>query len=178
MNIGIFDSGLGGLLITKSLIKKLPQYNYTYLGDTKRVPYGNRSPETIYDFLKESVEYLFENNCKLILVACNTASAQALRKIQQEFLPEKYPDRRVLGVIIPTCEVALENKKSKKIGILATNATVNSNAFIIELKKIKPDIQVIQNPAPLLVPFIENDSLQLVTPVLEKYLKPFKGKID
>jgi len=86
MNIGIFDSGLGGLLITKSLIKKIPQYNYIYLGDTKRVPYGNRSPETIYEFLKESVEYLFKHDCKIIIVACNTASAQALRKIQQEFI--------------------------------------------------------------------------------------------
>lgn len=86
MNIGIFDSGLGGLLITKSLIEKLPQYNYTYLGDTKRVPYGNRSPETIYEFLKESLEYLFQNNCKIVIVACNTASSQSLRRIQQEQL--------------------------------------------------------------------------------------------
>lgn len=178
MNIGIFDSGLGGLLITKSLIKKLPEYNYIYLGDTKRVPYGNRSPETIYEFLKESVEYLFKNNCKLIIVACNTASAQALRKIQQEFLSNKYPDRKVLGVIIPTCEVVCENKNSKNIGVLATNATINSNSFMIELKKIRSNIKIIQQPAPLLVPFIENDSLKLIEPVLNSYLKPFKGKID
>lgn len=178
MNIGIFDSGLGGLLITKSLIKKLPQYNYVYLGDTKRVPYGNRSPESIYEFLKESIEYLFQSNCKLVIVACNTASAQALRKIQQEFLPKKYSDRRVLGVIIPTCEVVLENNKVKKIGVLATNATINSNAFTIELKKIKQKIKIIQQPAPLLVPFVENDMLRFVGPVLNDYLKPFKGKID
>ncbi len=178
MTIGIFDSGLGGLLITKSLIKKLPQYNYIYLGDTKRVPYGNRSPETIYEFLKESVEYLFKQKCKLIIVACNTASAQALRKIQQEFLPNNYPDRKVLGVIIPTCEVAV-NDKVKNIGVLATNATVNSNAFLIELKKIRSDIKIIQKPAPLLVPFIENDELQLIEPILDKYLKPFKkNKVD
>lgn len=178
MNIGIFDSGLGGLLITKSLIKKLPQYNYIYLGDTKRVPYGNRSPESIYEFLKEAVEYLFQSDCKLIIVACNTASAQALRKIQQEFLPKKYSDRRVLGVIIPTCEVVLENNMVKKIGVLATNATINSNAFTIELKKIKQNIKIIQQPAPLLVPFIENDMLKFVGPVLNDYLKPLKGKID
>lgn len=178
MNIGIFDSGLGGLLITKSLIKKIPQYNYIYLGDTKRVPYGNRSPETIYEFLKEAIIFLFKQDCKLIIVACNTASAQALRKIQQEFLPKKYKDRRVIGVIIPTCEVALKNKKVKKIGILATNATVNSRAFIIELKKISPEIEIIQQSAPLLVPFIENNSINLVKPILKEYLKPFKCKIN
>lgn len=178
MNIGIFDSGLGGLLITKSLIEKLPQYNYTYLGDTKRVPYGNRSPETIYEFLKESLEYLFQNNCKIVIVACNTASSQSLRRIQQEFLPIKYPDRKVLGVIIPTCEVALKDKSFKRIGVLATSATVTSNAFVIELKKIQPGVLVFQQAAPLLVPFIENDCLSLVGPVLEKYLNFFKGKID
>lgn len=177
MNIGIFDSGLGGLIMTKSLIKKLPQYNYIYLGDTKRVPYGNRSSDTIYEFLKESVEYLFKQNCKLVLVACNSASAQALRIIQQEFLPIHYPDRKVLGIIIPTCEVAIKNKKNKNIGILATNATVNSGAFIVELKKINPNINIIQQAAPLLVPFIENDSLHLIKPILKEYLKPFK-KVD
>lgn len=178
MNIGIFDSGLGGLLITKSLIKKLPQYNYIYLGDTKRVPYGNRSPETIYEFLKESIEFLFKQNCSLIIVACNTASAQALRRIQQELLPNKYQNRRVLGVIIPTCEAVLENKISQKIGILATQATVDSNAFVIELNKINKDIKIIQKSAPLLVPFIENDSLSLIDPILKNYLASFKGKID
>lgn len=178
MNIGIFDSGLGGLLITKSLIKKLPQYNYIYLGDTKRVPYGNRSSETIYEFLKESVEYLFKQNCSLIIVACNTASAQALRRIQQELLPNKYPNRRVLGVIIPTCEAVLENKNSHKIGILATQATIESNAFVIELNKINKNTKIIQKSTPLLVPFIENDSLSLIDPILKNYLKSFKGKID
>jgi len=179
MNIGIFDSGLGGLLITKSLIKKIPQYNYIYLGDTKRVPYGNRSPETIYEFLKESVEYLFKHDCKIIIVACNTASAQALRKIQQEFLPKKYPDRKVLGVIIPTCEIVAKNKICKKVGVLATNATIKSNAFGIELRKIRSNISIIQKPAPLLVPFIENDELELIGPILNNYLKDFKKeKID
>ncbi len=178
MNIGIFDSGLGGLLITKSLIKKLPQYNYIYLGDTKRVPYGNRSPETIYKFLKESVEYLFKQNCRLVIVACNTASAQALQKIQQDFLPAHYPDRKVLGVIIPACEIALENNQTRNIGVLATAATVGSNAFVIELKKIKPNVKVFQKAAPLLVPFVENDELKFVDPILEMYLKSFKGKID
>lgn len=176
MNIGIFDSGLGGLLITKSLIKKIPQYNYIYLGDTKRVPYGNRSPDTIYEFLKEAVEYLFKNDCKLVIVACNTASAQALRRIQQEFLPYHYPDRRVLGVIIPTCEVAATG--SKKIGVIATQATVESGAFVVELKKIDKNIRITQYATPLLVPIIENDAIKFATPILKEYLKPFKNKID
>ncbi len=176
MNIGIFDSGLGGLLITKSLIKKLPQYNYIYLGDTKRVPYGNRSSDTIYEFLKEAVEYLFKNDCKLVIVACNTASAQALRRIQQEFLPYHYPDRRVLGVIIPTCEVAASG--SKKIGVIATQATVESGAFVVELKKIDRNISIIQRATPLLVPIIENDALKFADIILKEYLKPFKNKID
>ncbi len=176
MNIGIFDSGLGGLLITKSLIKKLSQYNYIYLGDTKRVPYGNRSSDTIYEFLKEAVEYLFKNDCKLVIVACNTASAQALRRIQQEFLPYHYPDRRVLGVIIPTCEVAASG--SKKIGVIATQATVESGAFVVELKKIDKNISIIQRATPLLVPIIENGALKFADIILKEYLKPFKNKID
>ena len=104
MNIGVFDSGLGGLIILKALVKALPKYDYIYLGDTQRVPYGNRSPEVIYKFLEEAVDYLFKQNCGLIIVACNTASAEALRKIQQEYLPYHYPQRRVLGIIIPTVE--------------------------------------------------------------------------
>ena len=177
MNIGIFDSGLGGLLITKSLIKKLPLYNYIYLGDTKRVPYGNRSPDTIYEFLKEAIEYLFKNNCQLVIVACNTASAQALRRIQQDLLPDHYPDRRVLGVIIPTCEVSISGG-FKKIGVIATQATVESGAFVVELKKINKNVRVVQQASPLLVPIIENNAIKFSGPVLKEYLKPFKNKID
>ena len=138
MKIGVFDSGLGGLLITKALVKNLPQYDYVYLGDTQRVPYGNRSHETIYRFLKEAVNYLFKYGCGLIVVACNTASAEALRRIQQEYLPRHYPNRRVLGVIIPTAEAALRSAHAKRIGILATQATVGSAAYVRELKKIRP----------------------------------------
>src|SRR4051812_41376379 len=104
MKIGIFDSGLGGLVIAKSVIKKLPKYDYMYLGDTARVPYGNRSQETIFKFTKAAVEYLFKNGCELIVLACNTASSAALRRIQREYLPKVYPSRRVLGIIIPTLE--------------------------------------------------------------------------
>ena len=178
MKIGVFDSGLGGLLITKAFVTSLSQYDYAYLGDTKRVPYGNRSHDTIYEFLKEGVQFLFENDCKLIIVACNTASAQALRRIQQEYLPIHYPDRRVLGVIIPTCESALEDDSVKAVGILATSATVASQAYVHELHKINPHILVFQQAAPLLVPFVENDSIHLAGPALMEYLVPFAGKID
>src|SRR5438874_1599212 len=104
MKIGVFDSGLGGLVTTHSLIQQLPSYDYHYLGDTARVPYGDRSPELIYQFTLEAVDYLFRQNCQVIILACNTASSEALRKIQQEYLPSHYPDRRVLGVLIPTAE--------------------------------------------------------------------------
>jgi glutamate racemase len=178
MKIGIFDSGLGGLLVAKSLMREIPQYDYVFLGDTKRVPYGNRSHDTIYEFLQEAVGFLFQQDCKLIIVACNTASAQALRQIQQEYLPKHYPDRRVLGVLIPACEAALENPQATHVGILATSATVESKAFVRELRKISPRVTAYQRPAPLLVPFIENDEADLVSPVLRRYLSPFKGKID
>ena len=104
MKIGLFDSGLGGLIVTHGLIKNLPDYDYIYLGDTARVPYGNRSKEVIFEFTKSGVEYLFEHGCQLVILACNTASADALRKIQQEYLPEDYPERRVLGVLVPGAE--------------------------------------------------------------------------
>src|SRR4051812_34869851 len=107
MKIGVFDSGLGGLLIAQSIISLLPKYDYLYLGDTARVPYGNRSKDTIYEFTRQAVEYLFAQDCGLIVVACNTASADALRRIQQEYLPAHYPDRRVLGVLIPAAEAAV-----------------------------------------------------------------------
>ena len=107
MKIGLFDSGLGGLIVTHSLIRDLPAYDYVYLGDTARVPYGNRSQEVIYEFTKNGVEYLFEYGCQLVVLACNTASAEALRKLQQEYLPLHYPERRVLGVLIPGAEEAI-----------------------------------------------------------------------
>lgn len=179
MKIGIFDSGLGGLFVAKALIKELPQYDYVYLGDTKRVPYGNRSRETVHQFLKEAVEYLFSRDCELIIVACNTASAEALRKIQQEYLPKHYPKRRVLGVIIPTAEVALKNGEAKRIGVLATQGTVRSQAYVHELKKIAPRIEVFQQAAPLLVPLIESNSIKFANPILSSYLKPLlKKNID
>lgn len=178
MNIGVFDSGLGGLTILRAVVRCLPQYNYLYLGDTQRVPYGNRSQETIYQFTKEAVEYLFQQDCQLIVLACNTASTRALRRIQREYLPKHYPDRRVLGVIIPTVEVAKEGR-AKRVGVLATTATVESNAFPKELKKIYPEAKVFQQTAPILVPLIENAALKWSGPILESYLRPLlRKKID
>jgi glutamate racemase len=177
MKIGIFDSGLGGLFITKSLVKDLPQYDYVYLGDTQRVPYGNRSSEAVYQFLKEAVNYLFEHDCELIIVACNTASACAsLRKIQKEYLPRHYPKRRVLGIILPTAESAMADTRTKRIGVLATQGTVNSEAYIREVRKISPSAKVFQQAAPLLVPLIESNGIEFAKPILRSYLSPLKKR--
>ncbi|MFA5967481.1 MAG: glutamate racemase [Patescibacteria group bacterium] len=173
MKIGIFDSGLGGLLLTRSLVEALPQYDYVYLGDTARVPYGNRSQAAVYEFTKQAVEYLFNQDCQLIILACNTASAEALRRIQQEYLSKHYPERRVLGVIIPTAEATVA-EHPQKIGVLATTSTVNSGTYLRELHKLDSHLQIVQQTAPLLVPLIENDGLQWIEPILESYLKPLR----
>ncbi len=156
MKIGIFDSGIGGLVIARSLISELPQYDYVYLGDTKRVPYGDRSQKEIYEFTRQGLDFLFAQGCGLAILACNTASAQALRKIQREYLPRKYPDKKVLGVVIPTAEACA---KYKVVGILATSSTVSSKSYVTELKKLNPKINIIQQAAPLLVPLIENNEI-------------------
>ena len=179
MKIGIFDSGLGGLVILRPLVKALPEYDFVYLGDTQRVPYGNRSEETIYKFLEQAVSYLFKQDCKLIIVACNTASAEALQKIQKKYLPPHYPNRKVLGVIIPTAEEAVKDGKIRKVGVLATQGTVDSGTYIREIKKLNPRISVYQQAAPLLVPLVENDGIKWAQPILEEYLKPLlRKKVD
>jgi len=176
MKIGVFDSGLGGLVVLRSLARALPRYDYVYLGDTERVPYGNRSPETVHRFLLEAVDYLFSREqCGLIIVACNTASAEALRRIQREYLPRRYSRRRVLGVIIPTAEAALAGKP-KRVGVLATAGTVRSGAFVRELRKIDPRVRVDQQAAPLLVPVIENGGGPWIRPILASYLAPLMKK--
>ena len=175
MNIGLFDSGLGGLIITKSIIEKMPQYNFSYIGDTAHVPYGSRSKDTIYNFTKNCVDYLFKKqNCKLIIIACNTASIAALRKLQQVYLTNNYPDRKILGVVIPTIETVIE-KKYKSIGLLATNGTVSSNVFGQELQKLNPNIKLYSTAAPLLVPLIENNGDKFAIPVIHEYLESFKN---
>lgn len=172
MKIGIFDSGLGGLFTLKGIIQKLPQYDYLYLGDTLRLPYGERTQKEIYEFTKQAVNYLFKNDCALIIIACNTASAKALKKIQKEFV-------KVLGVIIPTIEVVTENKQVKKVGIIATSSTVQSKAYTKELKKINPLIKAYQRAAPTLVPLIESNQIHNIEPIINMYLTPLlKKNID
>ncbi len=180
MKIGIFDSGLGGLIILKEIIKKLPQYDYIYLGDNARTPYGNRSQEVIYKFTEQAVDFLFKQNCQLVIIACNTASAEALRKIQQEWLPKNYPDRRVLGVIRPVVEQAVKTAK-KKIGVIGTKGTVASQAYIHEITKLNPKLEVLQQACPLLVPLVEEgwQKSDVTKRVLRTYLKPLKSaKVD
>lgn len=174
MKIGVFDSGLGGLAIAQAIMASLPQYEYLYLGDTKRVPYGGRSQETIHEFTSQALSYLFENDCQLIILACNTASAEALRKSQQQYLPMHYPDRRVLGVVIPTAEAAFEFGSRRRVGVLATRSTVESGAYVRELTRQCPDVEVVQQAAPLLVPLIEHQGRKYLQPVLKDYIQPLE----
>lgn len=155
--IGIFDSGYGGLTVMKEIVKKLPQYDYIYLGDNARAPYGNRSFETVYRYTLQCVEWFFEQGCPLVILACNTASAKALRTIQQNDLQKLSPENRVLGVIRPTTEIIGHFTKSRRIGILATNGTVQSGSYLIEIEKFFPDITVYQEACPMWVPIVENN---------------------
>lgn len=141
----------------KEIVKKLPQYDYIYLGDNARAPYGNRSFETVYRYTLQCVEWFFEQGCPLVILACNTASAKALRTIQQNDLARIGPQNRVLGVIRPTTEIVGKFTKSRKIGILATNGTVQSGSYLIEIEKFFPDITVYQEACPMWVPIIENN---------------------
>lgn len=159
-SIGVFDSGYGGLTVFKSIARKLPQYNYIYFGDNARTPYGDHSFETIYQYTLECVEWLFAQGCPLVILACNTASAKALRSIQQNVLPFKYPDRRVLGVIRPTAEIAGDFTLTRHIGIMGTRGTVNSESYLMEIHKFFPEITVSQQSCPMWVPLIENNEHQ------------------
>jgi len=179
--IGVFDSGFGGLDVLRGIVKELPSYNYIYLGDTARLPYGNRPKETVYEFTKQAVDFLFRQNCELIILACNTASSDALRKIQREYLPKKYPHKKVLGVLIPLSEEAVKYTKSLKVGVIATVGTVQSKSFLRELKKLNPRIEVFQEACPLLVPLVEagKQNSKKTDLALKKYLKPLlKENID
>lgn len=155
--IGVFDSGYGGLTILSEIRKRLPEYDYLYLGDNARTPYGTRSFETVYNFTWQAVKFLFEKGCRLIILACNTASAKALRNIQQVNLPATYPDRRVLGVIRPTVEVLGEISKSGKIGVCATPGTIASNSYALEIEKLYPEFVTYGQSCPMWVPLIENN---------------------
>jgi glutamate racemase len=168
--IGIFDSGLGGLVIAKAIFNKLPGYDYVYLGDTLRVPYGNKSSTQVYKYTSAAIKYLFGHDCQLVILACNTASALALRKIQREFLPKYFPDRRVLGVVIPTLEEADKNHKRKIVGVIGTSATIRSHIYKKELMKIDRGAKIFEMAAPKLVPLIEQNSLQIAEKTLKLYL--------
>lgn len=154
--IGIFDSGYGGLTILSEIQKILPQYDFCYLGDNSRAPYGPRSFEIVYQFTKQSVETLFDMGCNLVILACNTASAKALRSIQQLDLPNINPDKRVLGVIRPTAEIVGNITKSRHVGIVGTVGTIQSESYPIEIKKLHSDIQVTGEACPMWVPLVEN----------------------
>lgn len=154
--IGVFDSGYGGLTILKEIKNLLPQYDFIYLGDNARTPYGPRSFETVYEFTLQSVKWLFQQNCPLVILACNTASAKALRTIQQKYLPEYDDQRRVLGVIRPTAEIIGNYSDTKNIGILGTEGTVQSESYLIEIGKFFPEMKVFQHACPMWVPLVEN----------------------
>lgn len=157
MPIGIFDSGYGGLTILKEIRRRLPQYDYVYLGDNARAPYGTRSFELVYEFTLQAVKALFERGCHLVILACNTASAKALRSIQQNDLPKIAPDRRVLGVIRPTVEVLPEISESGHIGVLGTPGTVASHSYALELGKSAPEMKITEYACPMWVPLVENN---------------------
>lgn len=172
MKLGVFDSGLGGVMIARAMRELIPDVDMVYLGDTLHLPYGNRSEDAIFTYTQNAVDYLFrELGCQLIIMACNTASASALRKIQQSYLPEHFPERRVLGVVVPTMEYALD-QGYERLGLIGTNYTVRSNIYEEELQKINPDIRIFQVNTPLLVPLIEDDGMEWIDSVLDKYIQP------
>lgn len=172
MKLGVFDSGLGGLIVAKALREHFPDLDMVYLGDTLHLPYGNRSEAAIYAYTLKAMKYLFEQqDCALIIVACNTASAAALRRLQQTWLAENYPERRILGVVVPTLEAALD-RGFENIGLIGTNYIVHSGVYAQELQKINPRIKLVQQKTPLLVPLIEHEGAFWLESVLDHYLKP------
>lgn len=153
--IGIFDSGYGGLTIYEEIQKLLPQYDYLYLGDNARTPYGTRSFDVVYEFTRQAVRYLFQQGCQLVILACNTASAKALRTIQQVDIPSLDPNRRVLGIIRPTVECIGDITESRHVGVLATEGTIKSHSYPLEIRKLFPEIEVTGEACPMWVPLVE-----------------------
>ena len=193
--IGVFDSGYGGLTILEAFLGRLPKYDYIYLGDNARAPYGSKSQEVIYSYTRQAVDFLFKQDCELVIIACNTASSKALRKIQQEFLTKNYPDRRVLGMVIPVAEAAVDCysplergeprlvgtrgvPKALRIGVIGTRATIESGTYEIELKKLNQKLKIFQKACPLLVPLVEEGWIKKpeTRTILKKYLQELKGK--
>lgn len=171
--IGVFDSGYGGLTVLKKIVKLLPQYDYIYLGDNARAPYGPRSFNSVYEYTWQCVQWFFKQNCSLVILACNTASAKALRTIQQNHLLQTTHEKRVLGVIRPTTERIGEFTKTGSVGILGTVGTVQSQSYLIEIKKFFPEVRVYQQACPMLVPLIENREYETegANFFIRKYLK-------
>lgn len=178
-SIGIFDSGFGGLTVLRAIAARLPSYSTIYLGDNARAPYGDRTSDAIYECTRQGVEFLFQQGCVLVILACNTASANALRRLQQEWLPIHYPERRILGVIIPLVEKLAALPAHTRVGLIGTRATIQSNVYALECaKRSAGHIELIQQPCPLLVPLIEEgwDKKIPARKILKTYLRPFKRK--
>lgn len=171
MQIGVFDSGFGGLTIFKSIRAALPRYDYLYLGDNARTPYGSRSFDAILKFSKECIDLLFARGCKLVIIACNTASAKALRTLQQRHLPAEHPDRKVLGIIRPSAEALGAYPRDRTVALWATEGTVKSMSFFMELEKLAPGLGLIQKACPLLVPMVEAGELE--GPGIEYYVDKY-----
>ncbi len=174
--IGIFDSGFGGLTIFRDIEKRLPQYDYIYLGDNARAPYGDKSQRAILNYSKQAVDYLFSRGCNLIILACNTASAMALRKIQEDHLPGRYRGKNVLGVIRPLVEAVGDISKNKIVAVLGTVSTVESGAYLNEFANLDRNIVVVQQSCPLLVPFIEasQENQPATQMAVTEYVRPLK----
>ena len=184
--IGVFDSGFGGLTVLDALVRRLPAFDYFYLGDSARAPYGARSLDVIYEFTREAVEFLFDAGCPLVILACNTASARALRTLQQRHLPARRPDHRILGVVRPSAEAlaglpadalpgtAAPASASGCVAVLGTAGTIGSDSYRLELAKLAPGLQLVQQSCPLWVPLVEEG--ELAGPgtdyFLHKYLDP------
>lgn len=171
MKIGVFDSGLGGLAIARAIRNVMPDHDMIYLGDTLHVPYGSRSQDVIIRYTRQSMEWLLARDCQLVIMACNTASALTLRGIQQGFLRDNYPGRRILGVVVPTLETATE-MGFKRIGLLATERIVQSGIYKTELEKLENGVKLYQHAAPLLVSAIEMGCSSWFRPLLKDYLAP------
>lgn len=168
--IGFFDSGFGGLHVLRSVIKAAPQYVYLYLGDSARAPYGSRSADEVYRYTKQGVDFLFAHGAELVVLACNTASSEALRKIQAQYGETK----KVLGVLIPFAEAAASRTKNKRVGVIATEGTVRSGAFEREIMKVDPTIEVFSAACPLLVPLVESGQQESpeAEQLIQKYIAP------
>jgi glutamate racemase len=173
--IGIFDSGYGGLTVMKEIVKTLPEYDYIYLGDNARAPYGPRSFNTVYEYTLQSVKWLFEQGCYLVILACNTASSKALRTIQQNDLPRIAPDKRVLGVLRPVTESINKFTRNNHVGIMGTVGTVSSQSYSIEIGKFFPKISVSQEACPIWVPLIESGEYE--SPGADYFIKRHIGNL-